>query len=331
MRAHVLTGGGIDGLELREAPDPEPAPGEVAMRVHSTSLNYRDLMVAGRMAEDRIPLSDGAGEVIAVGSGVSSVAVGDQVAGTFFSSWVDGRIDAEVHQSALGGAVDGMLAEVVVLPAHGVVGVPDGWSHAQAATLPCAALTAWNAMVEGQAVLAGQTVLLLGTGGVSVFGLQFAKMMGARAIITSSSDAKLERMRDLGADVTINYSQTPDWEQAVLEATGGLGADLVLEVGGAGTLAKSMACTRFDGQIALIGILTGVAGEVNPGPLVGRSVSLRGVYVGSRRMFVEMNQAIDANGLDPLIDAEFEFDDARAAYRHLESQAHIGKVVINHA
>lgn len=286
--------------------------------------------MAGRMRDDRIPLSDGAGEIVSVGDGVTSLAVGDPVAGTFFSNWVDGRIDVAVHRSALGGATDGMLAEVVVLPAHGVVPVPDGWSPVRAATLPCAALTAWNAMVEGHQVVAGQTVLLLGTGGVSVFGLQFAKMFGARAIITSSSDKKLEQMLDLGADVTINYASTPDWEGAVLEATDGLGADLVLEVGGAGTLAKSMACTRFDGQIALIGILTGTAGEVNPGLLVGRSVSLRGVYVGSRRMFTEMNAAIDANGLAPVIDRTFDFEDAREAYRHVESQAHVGKVVIDH-
>lgn len=330
MKAYVLTGGGIDGLELRERPDPEPGTGEVAVRVEATSLNYRDLMIASRGVADRVPLSDGAGVVTAVGEGVRDVAVGDRVAGTFFSHWVDGRAFAAMHDAALGASVDGMLAEQVVLPAHGVIPVPDGWTSAQASTLPCAALTAWNAMAEGQAVSAGQTVLLLGTGGVSVFGLQFAEMMGARSIITSSSDAKLEVMRSMGADVTVNYTQTPDWEQAVLAATDGHGVDLVLEVAGAGTLPKSIASTRFDGQVALIGILTGPAGETNPFQIVSRSVSIRGVYVGSRRMFAEMNAAIDVNGLTPLVDRTFAFEDAAAAYRHLESQTHMGKVVIDH-
>ena len=329
MRAFELTGGGIDGLALVERDDRDPGPGEVEVRVEATSLNYRDLMMAQR-TQGVIPVSDGAGVVTRVGSGVTDVAVGDRVAGTFFSHWVDGRAFAQMHEAALGGSVDGMLASSVILPAHGVIPVPAGWSSAQASTLPCAALTAWNAMVEGQAAGAGQTVLLLGTGGVSVFGLQFAKMFGARAIITSSSDAKLEVMASMGADVTINYASTPDWEQAVLEATDGVGVDLVLEVGGAGTLPKSIASTRFDGQVALIGILTGPAGETNPFQIVTRSVSMRGVYVGSRRMFSDMNAAIDVNGLEPLIDATFAFDDAPAAYRHLEGQTHIGKVVIDH-
>ncbi len=330
MRAHFLTGGGIDGLLLREVDDPVPGPGEVLVRVEATSLNFRDLLLAERLRNDRIPLSDGAGVVAAVGPGVTSVAPGDRVAGTFFSHWVDGRAFAEMHDAALGGSVDGMAAELVVLPEHGVVPVPAGWSSAQAATLPCAALTAWNAMVEGQQLGAGQSVLLLGTGGVSVFGLQFAKMFGARAIITSSSDDKLELMRSMGADVTINYADTPDWEHAVLDATDGVGVDLVLEVGGAGTLGKSIACTRFDGQVALIGVLTGAAGQTNPFALVSRSVSMRGVYVGSRRMFVEMNAAITVNGLTPVIDATFPFDAAADAYRHLQSQRHVGKVVIDH-
>ena len=256
-------------------------------------------------------MSDGAGEVVAVGEGVATVAVGDRVAGCFFSNWVDGRITAGIHDSALGAAVDGMLAEVVVLPAHGVVPIPLGWTLEQAATLPCAALTAWNAFVEGQHLLAGQTVLLLGTGGVSVFGLQLTKMLGGRAIITSSSDDKLARMADLGADLTINYATTPAWERVVLDATGGDGVDLVLEVAGEQTMAKSMACTRHGGQIALIGMVSGQA-DVNPFPLLSRSVSLRGVYVGSRRMFREMNAAIDANGLQPVIDRSFPFDEHNA-------------------
>lgn len=330
MRAFHLTGGGIDGLELRDAPTPEPGAGQVAVRVEATSLNYRDLMIARRLGGDRIPLSDGAGVVTAVGDGVSGVAVGDRVAGTFFVDWVDGTPFAAVHDKARGGTVDGMLAEVVVADGHSVIPVPAGWSSAQAATLPCAALTAWNALMEGRRLLPGQTVLLLGTGGVSVFGLQLAKAAGARVIITSSSDEKLERMRAMGADVTVNYTAEPDWERAVLDATGGVGADIVLEVGGAGTLPKSIAATRFGGEIALIGILTGAAGETNPFPLVSRCQTMRGVYVGSRRMFADMNAALEANAIEPLIDKVFPFDQAPEAYRHLTSQQHIGKVVIDH-
>jgi NADPH:quinone reductase-like Zn-dependent oxidoreductase len=328
MRAYVLTGSADTPLELRDVPVPAPGPGEVLVRVRATSLNYRDLMMVRRGRRGIVPLSDGAGEVAAVGAGVRSVAEGDLVAGTFFSHWPAGRITAAVHDSALGGAVDGMLAEYVVLPEHGVIAVPRGWTAEQASTLPCAGLTAWNALVEGAPVKAGQTVLLLGTGGVSVFGLQFGRMLGARTIITSSSDDKLASMADLGADVGINYGAHPRWSEIVLEETGGVGADLVLEVGGAGTLAQSMACTRHGGQIALIGILTGPSGEVNPGLLVGRSVDLRGLYVGSREMFAEMNAAIDTNGLDPLIDRVFPFEQAGEAYDYLASQAHIGKVVI---
>jgi len=329
MRAYHLTGVADSPLELLELDTPRPGPGEVAVRVRATSLNYRDLMISRRGRRGIVPLSDGAGEVSAVGPGVSSVQVGDLVAGTFFSHWPSGRISAAVHDSALGGAVDGMLAEVVVLPEHGVIPAPRGWTAEQTATLPCAALTAWNALVEGSPVKAGQTVLLLGTGGVSVFGLQFAKMMGARTIITSSSDEKLARMRALGADAEINYAAHENWAEVVLEETGGVGADLVLEVGGAGTLAQSMACTRHGGQIALIGILAGASGQVNPGLLVGRSVDLRGLYVGSREMFAEMNAAIDLHGLEPLIDEVFPFEQADAAYRHLASQTHVGKVVIS--
>lgn len=329
MRAYHLTGVADSPLELLELDTPQPGPGEVAVRVRATSLNYRDLMISRRGRRGIVPLSDGAGEVLAVGPGVSSVQVGELVAGTFFSHWPAGRISAAVHDSALGGAVDGMLAEVVVLPEHGVIPAPRGWTAEQTATLPCAALTAWNALVEGSPIKAGQTVLLLGTGGVSVFGLQFAKMMGARTIITSSSDEKLARMRALGADAEINYAAHENWAEVVLEETGGVGADLVLEVGGAGTLAQSMACTRHGGQIALIGILAGASGQVNPGLLVGRSVDLRGLYVGSREMFAEMNAAIDLHGLEPLVDEVFPFEQADAAYRHLASQTHVGKVVIS--
>lgn len=329
MRAYVLTGDAGSPLELRQVPDPEPGPGEVAVRVLATSLNYRDLMIARSGRSGVVPLSDGAGEVIAVGAGVSSVQPGQLVCGCFFAHWPSGRITAAVHDGALGGAVDGMLAEVVVLPEHGVIPAPRGWTAEQASTLPCAALTAWNALVGGQPVRAGQTVVLLGTGGVSVFGLQLAKLLGARTVITSSSDEKLARMEPFGPDATVNYTAHERWSDVVLEETGGLGAELILEVGGAGTLAQSMRCVRHGGQIALIGILAGTSAKVNPGLLVSRSADLRGLYVGSREQFAEMNAAIDQHGLDPLIDEVFPFEDAAAAYRHLASQAHVGKVVIS--
>lgn len=303
-----------------------PGPGQIAVRIGATSLNFRDLLLS-RTAMERIPLSDGAGTVVALGEGVHTVAVGDRVAGCFFQGWIDGRMEARYHDSALGGSIDGMLAETVVLSADGVVTSPRGWSDEQTSTLPCAGLTAWNALVEGQQVKAGQTVLLLGTGGVSVFGLQFAKMMGARAIITSSSDAKLDRMRALGADVTINYRNNEEWQEVVLEATDGLGVDLVVEVGGGATLERSMLCTRYGGEIALIGMVSGQA-PVNPFPLLSRSVNLRGVYVGSRRMFNEMVSAIEVNAMQPVIDQVFDFDDAQSAYRHLRGQEHVGKVLI---
>jgi NADPH:quinone reductase-like Zn-dependent oxidoreductase len=326
VRAQVLTGGGVDGLELQTRPDPEPGRGQVAVRVAATSLNFRDLLIA-RSAKNLIPLCDGAGEVVAVGEGVRDFTVGSRVASCYFPDWSDGRPEPRSQSNVLGGSVDGVLAEVVVLPAHGVVAVPVAWSYEQAATLPCAALTAWNALVEGQQVRSGQTVVLLGTGGVSVFGVQLAKMLGARVVVTSSSDEKLERMRALGADVTVNYRTTPEWDRAVLDATGGAGADLVLEVGGADTMPRSMACTRFGGQIVLIGMVSGQS-AVDPYPLLARSVTLRGILVGSRRMFTEMVAAIDTNGCTPVIDRTFELEEAQKAYRHLRSQTHVGKVVV---
>jgi NADPH:quinone reductase-like Zn-dependent oxidoreductase len=327
MRAYQLIGS--DEMEQVELADPSPGHGEVVVRVRAVSLNFRDLMVRKGVRRRVVPTSDGAGEVAAVGDGVTGVAVGDRVAVNFFVDWVSGGPYDGMHKGALGGGRDGMLAELVTVPAHAVVPLPAGWSFEQAATLPCAAVTAWNAMVEGRPLRAGQTVLLLGTGGVSVFGLQLAKMFGARTIMTSSSDEKLARMSAMGADVTINYTTTPDWDKAVLAATGGRGVDLVLEVGGAGTLPKSLASTRYGGQIALIGILTGVTGQANPWPLVDRSMDLRGVYVGSRAMFADLVAAIDANGLDPVIDRVFPFAEAQAAYDHLASQTHVGKVVVS--
>ena len=332
MKVWQIVGyGGIDALEMAERPSPEPGPGQVRVRMRANSINYRDLNTVrapGRMglAFPRIPNSDGAGDVTAVGAGVSGIAVGDRVAGCFFQNWAAGGISAAAMASAQGGPIDGMLAEEVVLNAHGVVPVPAQLDHAEAATLPCAALTAWNGLVVSGSLKAGDTVLLLGTGGVSIFALQFCALMGARAIITSKSDDKLARARAMGAWQTINYSGTPDWASTVKDMTGGAGVDHVVEVGGGGTLAQSIEAVRIGGHIAMIGVLT--QGAVNPMPILRKSIRLNGIYVGSRAMFLDMNAASEAGVLKPVIDRRFAFADAPAAYRCMEAAGHFGKIVI---
>ncbi len=334
MRAYELRPvQSLDSLTLVERPDPKPGPGQVLIAPRAWSLNYRDLNVArgaygGPPPAGRIPLSDGAGEVVGVGAGVTRVKPGDRVAGCFMQGWLAGAPGAEVAATALGGAVDGMLAERVVLSEQGVVKVPEHLSDEEAATLPCAAVTAWNALVREARVKAGDVVVLLGTGGVSLFGLQFAKLHGARCIITSSSDDKLALARELGADELINYKRRPDWDKAVLELTDGRGADAVVEVGGAGTLEKSLAAVRFAGIVTLIGVLTGTAGPIPTAAISRRHLRVQGIYVGSREMFEEMNRAIARHRLRPRIDRSFAFEDARAAYEHLVSATHSGKVVI---
>lgn len=324
---------GLDSVTAAERPEPQPGPGEIVIAVRACSLNFRDLLVArGAYGAPpplgRIPLSDGAGEVVAVGLGVTRVKVGDRVAGIFMQGWLGGGITAEAAVSALGGAIDGMLAQRVVLGEQGVVKLPAHLSYEQAATLPCAAVTAWNALVREARVKAGDVVVLQGTGGVSLFALQFAKLHGARCIITSSSEEKLALARELGADETINYKSDPDWDKAVTKLTGGRGADVVVEVGGAGTLEKSLACTRFGGIVTLIGVLTGTAGPIPTAAILRRHMRVQGIYVGSREMFEEMNRAIEVHTLVPHIDRVFDFSEARAAYEHLASGAHSGKVVI---
>ncbi len=330
MQAYRITAGGrIRGLARIELPDPRPAVGEVLIRVRATSLNYRDLMLARGSRDEIIPLSDGAGEVVAVGEGVTRFAVGDRVTSCFFPNWVDGEVRPEYQAEALGGGLrNGMLAQLVALPERGVVATPTHLSDEEAATLPCAALTAWHAIFEQAWLRPGQTVVLLGTGGVSIAGLQLAHAAGLRTIVTSSSDDKLQRARDLGADETINYRTRPDWERAVLELTDGRGADLVLEVGGEGTFAKSNACVRAGGSIVIIGGLTREATGDAGVPLVARNVHATRIYVGSRRMFEDMNRALSLRTIHPVVDRVFEFDQAIEAYECLESQAHFGKVVI---
>ncbi len=324
-------GGGIDGLTLAELVLPEPGVGEVRIRVRANSINYRDLAVVSDPAArgiqlPRIPNSDGAGEVLAVGPGVTDFAAGDRVAGCFFENWIDGPCSAEAMATARGGEIEGLLAEEANVKAQGLVKIPDHLSFAEAATLPCAALTAWRALVPVGRLKAGDTVLLLGTGGVSIFALQFATLMGARVIITSSSDEKLERTKALGAWRTVNYRSTPDWEKPVLEMTEGRGVDLTVEVGGAGTLEKSIAATRIAGTIGFIGVLSG--GAVNPRPIMSKSLTVQGIYVGSRNLFRDMNQAIAAAELRPVIDRTFAFEEAPEAYRAMKAAGHFGKLVI---
>jgi NADPH:quinone reductase-like Zn-dependent oxidoreductase len=328
----ILIRGGLDGMSLVELSEPEPGPGAVLVRVRAVSLNYRDL-IATRVERPGaltplIPCSDGAGEVVSVGPGVTKWSPGDRVASCFFQDWTAGRIQRSTMRSDLGGPLHGMLAEQVVLGENGLVAVPEHLSFEQAATLPCAALTAWHALVEKGAVKAGETVLILGTGGVSIFALQFAKMHGAQVIITSSNDAKLARARELGADDTINYRTFPDWQVRVHELTGKLGADHVVEVGGAGTLEKSLESVRYGGKIHLIGVLSGFEGSINPWPFIAKSASLNGIYVGSREMFESMNRAISLHRLEPVIDQTFDFDQARAAFELMESAGHFGKIVV---
>ncbi len=332
MQAYqVQTAEGIDGLKLVELPDPQPGIGQILVRVQATSLNYRDtVVVSGHYPGQTlpiIPLSDGAGEVVAIGAGVTRVNVGDRVAGIFFQDWLAGKLTREKIKTALGGAIDGMLAEFVVLNQDGVVPLPAHLSYAEGATLPCAAVTAWQALVHRGGVMAGETVLLLDTGGVSIFALQFAKILGAKVIITSSSDEKLARAQQLGADATINYKTFPDWEKKVYELTQQQGVDQVIEVGGAGTLEKSLRSASIGGRISLIGVLSG-AGEVNHTQILRKSINVQGIYVGSREMFTAMNRAIALHQIQPVIDRTFPFTAAADAYRYLLSGSHFGKVVI---
>lgn len=334
MKAYRIPhGANIDGLELHDITERPLGPYEVRVNVRAVSLNYRDLMVVSgnypiKPDAPVIPCSDGAGEVIAVGEKVSRVKPGDRVAASFFPNWADGKATPTKLNQALGGDVDGMLAEQVTLHEEGLVKVSDTLSYAEAATLPCAATTAWNAIFESSDVRPGDTVLLLGTGGVSILALQMAKAAGLRTIITSSSDAKLERARKLGANVTINYRTHPEWQDEVLRNTDGRGVDVVLEVGGEGTVTRSVAATAVGGSIAIIGGVSGFGGEVNPFSLAMTAKHMVGIYVGSRTMLERTAEHMVGAGIKPVIDKVFPFAQAKEAYRYLESGQHFGKVVI---
>jgi len=336
MRAYQITAGSsnLDGLRRCERPDPVPLPNQILVRIKAASLNYRDLLIArghymgGTVAADTVPLSDGAGEIIGRGAAVTRFRVGQRVAGTFFRGWIDGAPPRRPLVALGAPPADGVLAELAVFDEQDAVEVPGHLSWSGAATLPCAAVTAWRALIDIGKVAPGDSVLLLGTGGVSIFALQFARLAGARVFITSSSDDKLARARALGAAGCINYRTTPEWDREVMSLTDNQGVDHVLDVGGAGTLSRSIGSVAVGGTVAMIGVLTGVGDAGSPYGLLGKQASMHGVYVGSRVHFERMNAAIGAHRLEPIIDREFGFEDAPAAYRHLESGAHVGKVVI---
>jgi len=334
MRAWQLVTGAnaLKDLHLVDLDKPRLGPGEVSIRVHACSLNYRDQAIVmgrymgGPVPAPTIPFSDGAGEVTAIGEGVTQFKVGDRVAGTFFQSWEDGPPNPGSGLALGAAGADGMLAETVVLPERGVVHIAKSLSYAEAACLPCAGVTAWNALFEGpRPVRPGERVLLLGTGGVSILALQLAKAAGCEVVITSSSDAKLERARALGADHVINYRQIENWGQHAAIKLGGV--DKVVEVGGAGTLQQSFAALRHNGEVALIGVLNPVGGP-NPAGLMALGGLLRGIFVGSRGMARRLAAAVDANGIKPVIGATFAFEDVKQAFDHAASADHFGKVVI---
>jgi NADPH:quinone reductase-like Zn-dependent oxidoreductase len=324
--------GGLDRLALQDVPDPgAPGPGELRVRVRASSLNYHDYLVVtgGSPTQDgRIPMADGAGVVEAVGEGVEEFAEGDAVVSCFFPLWQDGPpVDGDFSRVP-GDGLDGYAREVVVRPAGWFTRAPAGWSHAEAATITTAGLTAWRALVVDGGLKAGDVVLALGTGGVSVYALQLAKAMGATVVVTSSSDEKLERVRALGADHTVNYRRTPKWGRTVLELTGGRGADHVIEVGGPGTLPQSVRAVRIGGHISLIGVLTGAAGEVPTALLMARQARLQGLIVGSRREQADFVRALEATGLRPVIDRSFALAEAADAFRYQESGEHLGKICL---
>lgn len=328
----ISAGGGLNGLEIIDLPDPgAPAPGEIRVRVHASSLNYHDYGVVrsgDAKFSGRIPLSDGAGVVEAVGDGVQEFVVGDAVVSGFFPLWLDGPARIGDFSTVPGDGVDGYAREVVVRPANWFTHAPRGFSHAQAATLTTAGLTAWRALVVDAGLKAGDSILVLGTGGVSIFALQIAKAMGASVIATSSSDAKLERVRALGADHTINYRTEPNWGDAVLRLTGGQGVDQVIEVGGPGTLPQSIKAVRNGGHISLIGVLTGRGGDVPTAAMMVKQIRLQGLIVGSRRQQQDFVRGIEATGLIPVIDKTFGLEELAEAFRYEEMGAHFGKICV---
>ncbi|WP_100866509.1 zinc-dependent alcohol dehydrogenase family protein [Novosphingobium kunmingense] len=323
----------LDTLLPATAEDPgQPGPGEIRVRLAASSLNFHDFAVVNGLipAEaGRIPMSDGAGTIEAVGEGVTGFKVGDQVVSTFFPEWIDGAPPATAFRGVPGDGIDGYAREAVVTPEHWFTRVPAGYSAAEAATLTCAGLTAWRALFVDNAIKPGSTVLIQGSGGVSVFALQFAKAAGARVIATSSSDAKLDRLKSLGADDLINYKQTEAWGARALELTGGSGVDCVVEIGGSGTLDQSMMATRVGGHVALIGVLAGFAGPVQTALLMAKNLRVQGLTVGSRAHQLDMIRGIEANGIKPVISDHFPLENLADAFRHQIANKHFGKIVVD--
>ena len=327
----VQTGGGYDKVTIGTREATAPKAGEITVRLHANSLNYHDFAVVSGMwgpVEPRIPMADGAGEVIAVGSGVSEFKVGDAVASTFFPTWIAGEPLVEGFATVPGDGVDGYAREVVTASAQSFTRAPKGWSHVEASTLTTAALTSWRALMSDDHLKPGDTVLIQGTGGVSIFALQFAKMAGANVIATSSSDEKLERLRAMGADHVINYKKHANWGEMALKLTGGRGVDHVIEVGGPATLEQSMMASRIGGHISVIGILTGLGGQLNIVTALIKQLRLQGVLVGNRTHQQDMVRAIDANGINPIVDKVFSLEDIVEAFKYQESNQHFGKICL---
>lgn len=332
VKAYEIQQFGIENLALVEREIPTVADDQVLVRFHAASLNYRDLMMVNgwynpRLRMPLVPFSDGAGEVVKVGAAVTRFSVGDRVCPIFMQTWLDGEVDFRKAKAALGGDIDGCLREFGAFNENGLVRIPDHLGYEEAATLPCAAVTAWNALVVSGKLKKDEVVLLQGTGGVSIFALQIAKLFGAKVIITSGSDEKLERAQRLGADFTINYRSEPDWDKKVLEITEKRGVDHVVEVGGAGTLQKSLNAVRVGGHIAVIGVLAG-KGEFNPASILMKAVRLQGIFVGSREMFESMNETISYHQMRPVVDQRFSFGDVKAALNSMASGSHFGKIVV---
>lgn len=332
MKAYEIQQFGINELALVDRETPIPSANEVLVKFHATSLNYRDLMMVKgtynpRLKMPLVPFSDGAGEVVGVGDLVTRFKVGDRVCPIFMQGWIDGKVEFKKARTTLGGDFDGCLRQFGAFNENSLVQIPQHLSYEEASTLPCAAVTAWNALVVSGKIKKDDFVLLQGTGGVSIFALQFAKIFGAKTIITSSSDEKLTRAKQLGADFTINYKNEPDWDKKVLEITEKRGVDHVVEVGGAGTLQKSINSVKMGGHIAVIGVVAG-KGEFNHLQIFMKSIKVQGIFVGSREMFEAMNNCILENNLKPVVDQVFEFNKAREALKMMESASHFGKIVV---